>query len=166
MRRRGLASVEEGLPAHEVSQRLQERKRLAEEKKQTTLLRKTLCAVVCIAICAQVSYLVAVAATRVQAARSGATCSSPASTWLRADVALVAFANQSIPALIFPSYVATSGDYVRSYENSPLCPKQTSRMRHKHITVSTPFGRRINLTEALASCVQHYADYFTTRQCD
>jgi len=113
-----------------------------------------------------VGYRLLVSGVRRHAAREGLACATPASLWPRADVAVVAFADSKLPSLIFPSYTATSGDYVRSYEISPVCPKKLSRMRHKHVQVISPFGTRVNLSDAHASCLQHYVDYFKTRKCE
>jgi hypothetical protein len=165
MRRRGLVSVEEGLDFHAASARLAARKR--DEKKRQTMKRATrvFAALFTALVLAVLAWRRMVHALRAHAAANGFACATPAALWRRADFAVVVFANSSLPTFLYPRYEAISGDYVRSYETSPQCPQKTSRMRHKHVRVWSPMGKRSVLAGPDASCLQHYADVWKNGQC-
>lgn len=166
MRRRGLISVEEGLTFGEASARLTARKEV--EKRKKTRQKAIQAACIITAVCAMMlcTWKCTVFAVRSYAAKAGVACATPAALWRRADVALVVFAAPGTPPFLYPRYEATSGDYVRSYEVSPQCPRETSRMRHKHIRAWSPLvGRRVNLTSSEATCLQHYADMWRSGTC-
>lgn len=166
MRRRGLASVEEGISPLEASVRLQERKRAERQKETKSFAARLVAAALCILLGNVIFFRTIASSVRGIAAKEGHACATPASLWKAAEVGFVAFADPAVPTLMFPSYAATSGDFVRSYESSTLCPKQVSRMRHKHVQARGLGGKRVNLTDAQATCLQHYVDYFKTRKCD
>jgi hypothetical protein len=135
MRRRGIASLEEGISIDEATTRLRARKKESEQtRKRRNIIRVAACLVVC-ALTSTLCWRAAVARTRAYARRAGVACATPAALWHRADVALLVFADPKLPSLFYPAYEPMSGDYVRSYESSPLCPNQVSRMRHKHVKV-------------------------------
>lgn len=165
MRRRGLVSVEEGLTHHMASERLAARKR--DEKKRQTMKRVTraFAALLTALVLVMFAWRQTVQALRVHATTNGFACATPAALWRRADFAVVVFANSSLPTFLYPRYEAISGDYVRSYETSPQCPQKTSRMRHKHVRVWSPMGKKSTLTGTDATCLQHYADLWKIGHC-